>query len=226
MQESERTSSEQNIVTPAHFSSKFTGTAIWAFSSAIGLTWRVRLSGNTSMAPSCSSDQGRIFAFWHSHLLPLSFFFRNSSITAIVSRSRDGILASYIAGKWGHSVISGSSHRGGSTVLRQSLKTLHQKQSIAITPDEPRGPKEQVKSGTAQLAMLSKAPVIVLSVYPQNAWRLNSWDKFIIPKPFSKLTIHVSQPVYANEAPESDDKVESIRKLIQRRFDEAATMAT
>jgi lysophospholipid acyltransferase (LPLAT)-like uncharacterized protein len=74
--------------------------------------------------------------------------------------------------------------------------------------------------------MLSKAPVIVLSVYPQNAWRLNSWDKFIIPKPFSKLTIHVSQPVYANEAPESDDKVESIRKLIQRRFDEAATMAT
>jgi lysophospholipid acyltransferase (LPLAT)-like uncharacterized protein len=136
------------------------------------------------------------------------------------------MLASYIAGKWGHSIISGSSHRGGSTVLRQSLKTLHRKDAIAITPDGPRGPKEQVKSGAAQLALLSKAPVIVLSVYPQNAWRLNSWDKFMIPKPFSKLTIHVSTPIYASEAPESDDKVESVRKLIQGRFDEAAAMAT
>ncbi|MBN1604295.1 MAG: lysophospholipid acyltransferase family protein [Chitinispirillaceae bacterium] len=222
---SEDSRSDHNTLVPAQFSSRAAGTAIWALSSAIGFTWKVSLSGQTNMAPSERADYGRIYAFWHSQLLPLSFKFRDSGIHAIVSRSRDGILASYIAGKWRHSIISGSSHRGGTAVLRQSIKVLNDQGSIAITPDGPRGPREVVKSGAAQLAALSGAPVIILTVKPQQVWRLKSWDRFMIPKPFTRVNIHVSAPLYAGDVPDSNDKVESVRTLIQEKFDVASKLA-
>jgi lysophospholipid acyltransferase (LPLAT)-like uncharacterized protein len=216
---------EEPSTTPVRFSSRFAGTAIWALSSLIGITWRVTVSGHPSLSPAFIANSGRIFAFWHSHLLPLTFIFRNCKVNAIVSRSRDGVLAAYVAEKWGHTIISGSSHRGGSAALRQSLKVLKENGTVALTPDGPRGPKEIVKAGASQLAVISGAPVIVLSVHPQSAWRLNSWDRFMIPKPFSKVTVHVSEPVHAGTIPPSDDKVEEVRKAIQGRFYEAATMA-
>jgi lysophospholipid acyltransferase (LPLAT)-like uncharacterized protein len=217
--------SEESSATPVRFLTRLAGTAIWALSSLIGFTWRVTISGNASLSPASHSGSGRIFAFWHSNLLPLTFIFRNCHVNAIVSRSRDGILAAYVAEKWGHTIISGSSHRGGSAALRQSLKVLKDNGTVAITPDGPRGPKEIVKAGASQLAVMSGAPVIVLSVHPQQAWRLKSWDKFMIPKPFSKVTVHVSEPVQAGTIPPVDDRVEEVRKVIQGRFDEAATMA-
>jgi lysophospholipid acyltransferase (LPLAT)-like uncharacterized protein len=184
------------------------------------------LSGHPSLSPaSPPSDSGRIFAFWHSNLLPLTFIFRNCKVHAIVSRSRDGILAAYVAEKWGHTIISGSSHRGGSAALRQSLKVLKNSGTVALTPDGPRGPKEIVKAGASQLAVMSGAPVIVLSVHPQRAWRLNSWDRFMIPKPFSKVSVHVSEPIHADSISTADDRVEEVRKAIQGRFDEATAMA-
>lgn len=216
---------EDSFTTPVKFSSRIAGRAIWALSSLIGYSWRVKLSGHTSLSPATSSGSKRIFAFWHSHLLPLTFIFRNCHTNAIVSRSRDGILAAYVAQKWGHTIISGSSHRGGSAALRQSLKVLKENGTVALTPDGPRGPKEIVKAGASQLAVMSGAPVIVLSVHPQSAWRLNSWDKFMIPKPFSKVTVHVSEPVHADSVMAAHDKIEEVRKAIQGRFDEAATMA-
>lgn len=225
MHKSDNTRSDQNTHVPAKFSSRAAGTAIWALSSVIGFTWKVSLSGQTDMAPSERAAYGRIYAFWHSQLLPLSFTFRDCGIHAIVSRSRDGILASYIAGKWRHSIISGSSHRGGTAVLRQSIKVLNGQGSIAITPDGPRGPREVVKSGAAQLAALSGAPVIILTVKPQQVWRLKSWDRFMIPKPFTSVNIHVSTPLFAGDVPDSDDKVESVRTLIQERFDVASKLA-
>lgn len=217
--------SEESSTTQVSLSSRLAGTAIWALSSLIGFTWRVTVSGNSSLSPAFRSGSGRIFAFWHSNLLPLTFIFRNCQVNAIVSRSRDGILAAYVAEKWGHTIISGSSHRGGSAALRQSLKVLKENGTVAITPDGPRGPKEIVKAGASQLAVMSGAPVIVLSVHPQRAWRLNSWDKFIIPKPFSKVTVHVSEPVHAAAISQADDRVEEVRIAIQGRFDDAATMA-
>jgi lysophospholipid acyltransferase (LPLAT)-like uncharacterized protein len=225
MHKSDITISDQNPLVPAQFSSRVAGTVIWALSSAIGFTWKVSLSGQTDMAPSERADYGRIYAFWHSQLLPVSFTFRNSGTHAIVSRSRDGILASYIAGKWRHSIISGSSHRGGTAVLRQSLNILKDQGGIAITPDGPRGPREVVKPGAAQLAALSGAPVIILTVKPQRAWRFKSWDQFMIPKPFTRVNIHISAPLYARDIPDSDNKIESFRTLIQERFDAASKLA-
>ncbi|HEX2955714.1 MAG TPA: lysophospholipid acyltransferase family protein [Chitinispirillaceae bacterium] len=216
---------KESNTTPVRFSTRLAGTAIWALSSLTGFTWRIRLSGYPSLSPASPASSGRIFAFWHSHLLPLTFIFRNCHVNAIVSRSRDGVLAAYVAERWGHTIISGSSHRGGSMALRQSLRVLKENGSVAITPDGPRGPKEIVKAGAAQLAAVSGAPVIILSVHPHCAWRLNSWDRFIIPKPFSKLTVHVSEPVYAGNIPPSDDHAEDVRKAIQGRFDDVATMA-
>jgi lysophospholipid acyltransferase (LPLAT)-like uncharacterized protein len=218
-------STEESSATPVRFSSRLVGTVIWALSSLIGLTWRVSLSGHASLSPASKSNAGRIFAFWHSNLLPLTFIFRNCHVNAIVSRSRDGILAAYVAEKWGHAIISGSSHRGGSVALRQSLKVLKENGTVAITPDGPRGPKEIVKAGASQLAVMSGAPVIVLSVHPDRAWRLKSWDRFMIPKPFSKVTVHVSEPLHAKTIISVNDRVEEVRNAIQGRFDESATMA-
>lgn len=142
------------------------------------------------------SAKSTIYAFWHSRLLVTSFIFRKTGKTAVVSSSKDGRIAADVAMKWGHEIIYGSSSRGGLAALRQCVKVLRKGGSIAITPDGPRGPKEVVKPGVAQIAIMSGAPVVPISVEADRAWHLKSWDRFMIPAPFAKLTITLGEPIY------------------------------
>jgi lysophospholipid acyltransferase (LPLAT)-like uncharacterized protein len=191
--------------------------AIWAISSLLGKTWRINLNIPEKLSdPRWIDGPARIFCFWHSQLLTISYVFRNTGKTAVVSPSRDGMRAAIVAKHWNHEIISGSSSQGGSAALRQCLKTLSKNKSIAITPDGPLGPREIVKPGVAQIAHISRAPVITLSTIPAHAWRLKSWDRFMIPKPFTKIKIIAGTPIVNTE--QSDDAVEKLRIRIEERL--------
>ena len=168
---------------------------IWIITTLLGKTWRVRVVSPPSVDIFDAHSAPRIYCFWHSTLLIISYLFRNTGKAAIISHSRDGEVAAWVARKWGHEVIYGSSHRGGAAALRQSVKSIRAGRSLGITPDGPKGPKEIAKPGAAQIAIVSGAPLVTMKVETKSAWRLKSWDRFMIPYPFAKITVTMSEPI-------------------------------
>jgi lysophospholipid acyltransferase (LPLAT)-like uncharacterized protein len=182
----------------------------------LGRTWRFSVDGRGDYDPFHDDGKGCIYAFWHSSLLPLAFYFRNTAKTAIISESRDGTRAAAIAQRWGHTVIHGSSSHGGAPALRRCIRALKSGSTIVITPDGPRGPREIVKKGVAQIALLSGAPVIPVSVVAENALRLNSWDRTMIPLPFSKVSVRIGKPLRFGTGAENKTDVDRFTECIQK----------
>jgi lysophospholipid acyltransferase (LPLAT)-like uncharacterized protein len=182
-----------------------TSAALFLLGEVLGRTWRFSLCTPAGVDPFSAPDRGCMYAFWHSHLLPLSFYFRNTGKTAVISGSKDGARAAAVAQRWGHAVILGSSSRGGALALRACVRTLRAGNAVVITPDGPRGPRETVKPGVAQIALLADAPVFPVCAIARKAWRLSSWDRFMIPKPFTHVDITIGAGLDpAASAAESD----------------------
>lgn len=159
-----------------------------------------------------------IYCFWHSRLLTVAYFFRNTGKTAVVSSSRDGRLAAKIAKGWKHGVIFGSSSRGGSTAVRKCLKVLKNGSAIGITPDGPKGPVEKAKPGAARISIKSGVPIVIINVFADRAWHLNSWDSLMIPKLFARVSITLSDPIDPQGFVHEDNREESLTREIQNRF--------
>ena len=129
------------------------------------------------------------FAFWHRTLLVCAHRFRNKGIAILISPSFDGELIARTVEYLGFHPVRGSSSRGGATGLRNMAEAYNAGHRTAITADGPRGPNMVCKPGVVQLAELVGAPWIgVYYALPNRAWQLNSWDRFLIPKPFSTVT--------------------------------------
>jgi lysophospholipid acyltransferase (LPLAT)-like uncharacterized protein len=190
--------------------------AIFILGEVLGRTWRFSMSGHSDLDPFHDRGKKRLYAFWHSHLLPLAFYFRNTAKTAVISGSRDGARAAAVAKRWGHAVIHGSSSHGGALALRRCIRELQRGNPIVITPDGPRGPRETAKKGVAQIALIAGASVIPISVVPEHAWRLRSWDRFMIPKPFSRVTIHIGAPLEPGIIIADDNPADHFTALIQK----------
>ncbi len=193
--------------------------------SAAGL---VRLWLSTLRAHARSSD-GRvhppdpdverlIYAFWHeSFLAPAKI---RVPVKVLISQSADGELIAQICRHLGLGTIRGSSKRGGAQALLQLLRD-GANSHLAITPDGPRGPRRQVKTGIVLLASLSGLPVVPLGVGFDRAWRFNSWDRFALPRPFSRVVGVLGEPLVI--PPDLDHAgVERER----RRIEEALLAAT
>jgi lysophospholipid acyltransferase (LPLAT)-like uncharacterized protein len=130
-----------------------------------------------------------IFAFWHRTLLACAHRFRNHGIAILISPSFDGELIARTVALLGFHPVRGSSSRGGAAGLRAMADAYAQGQRCAFTADGPRGPNMIAKSGPVQLAQLTGSTWIgAYYALPNRRWELNSWDRFIIPKPFSTVT--------------------------------------
>lgn len=152
-----------------------------------------------------------IFCFWHSQLLmPVGLYrylFRNefipTPITALVSASKDGAFLYEILRRLGISTIRGSSSRRGAQALVEARRALKLGSSIAITPDGPKGPENIAKDGAVVLSRMTQTPIIPLEFVPQRCWRLKSWDRFIIPWPFTKVYVYFHEVI--DPRPEQSD---------------------
>jgi lysophospholipid acyltransferase (LPLAT)-like uncharacterized protein len=142
----------------------------------------------------------------------------------MISNSKDGKRAAAVASKWNYNIVYGSSSRQGFSAYRQCQKLLKSNENIVITPDGPKGPREIVKTGVAHLSFLSKSPVIPLSAKPKHFWRLKSWDRMIIPKPFSPIQISVGEIINPAEFNKNEEGIEQLRRKIEENL-HAITMA-
>ena len=155
----------------------------------LGVTLRYTDVCEPGARPGYDVPPPAVYAFWHRCLLACAWRFRNHGVTILISRSFDGELIARTVEHLGFHAIRGSSSRDGTAGLRNLYRAYLDGHYCAITADGPRGPAMVAKTGVVQLARLADAPVSAFYVYPQRAWELRSWDKFLIPKPFSRVTV-------------------------------------
>ncbi len=166
----------------------------------LGVTLRYHDVVDTGAATGYANPPAAVYALWHRSLLACAWRFRNRNIAILISESFDGELIARTVQRLGFLPIRGSSSRGGAPGLRNMERAFRAGHNCAITADGPRGPLFVAKPGTAQLATLVGSDVGAFYVLPQRAWQLRSWDRFLIPKPFSRVIVAWSNRVTAEPA--------------------------
>lgn len=135
-----------------------------------------------------------VFVTWHGRLLPLLHLYRGRGLVMLVSQHRDGEYLTRLGRGLGYAAVRGSSTRGGYPALRQLVRELRGGRSLAITPDGPQGPRERFKPGALQAARITGAPVIPVLAGADRAWWVEGWDRFLVPKPFARVSVRVGEP--------------------------------
>lgn len=161
----------------------------------LGRTWRIRWVGEEHY-DACRADGGNVIhAFWHGRLLALTFSHRNRAIQILISRHRDGEIIRRITGSLGFGSVRGSTGKGGARAILQMVKKGRAGFDLAITPDGPKGPREKAQGGLLLIAQRSGLPILPLSAASSKGRILNSWDRFRIPAPFSRVIIGYGPPI-------------------------------
>ena len=130
----------------------------------------------------------RIFIFWHENILTPLYLWRNCNLTMLLSRHGDAEVLNRVAGLFGYNCVRGSSRRGAREALAE-MKRYAERTNLAITPDGPLGPRRELERGAIYLASKLQVPLVLLGIGSDRPWRMNSWDKFAIPKPYSRIRI-------------------------------------
>ena len=171
-----------------------------------------------------AKGQNCIYAFWHGSLLMLLQAHHDSGLLIPVSESRDGEFITRVIKNFGLEVARGSSKRKGHKALLALISRMRKGENVGITVDGPRGPLHQVKAGTLFLAGVSKAPIIPVAVSAKRCWVLNkSWDRLMVPVPFTKGLIMFGNPLYINGT--SEEEIESGKRKLEadlQRLSQAA----
>ena len=156
-------------------------------------TWRFRAL-NDGPVGKLRGKEGFIFSLWHGHLLPLLWYHRNEGVLVLISEHRDGELVARAATSLGFGLIRGSTTHGGGRALIALGRELQAGREVAITPDGPRGPANKFAPGALVAAQRSDSYIVPVVAVADRAWRLKSWDRFMIPKPFARITVSYGNP--------------------------------
>jgi lysophospholipid acyltransferase (LPLAT)-like uncharacterized protein len=175
----------------------------------LNLSLRFRVKQNSA------SRQPVIYVFWHRNLLPLLIQHRYTDSVVMISSSKDGQLVAGPAQVLGYTTARGSSTRGGDRAFREILR-LAKNHVVAITPDGPKGPAEQMTDGALYLALLSGLPIVPIGVDIHSEWVVGSWDRFRIPKPFATIELYYGEPTYIRGKEEIPGKMEEIQALLKK----------
>jgi len=183
--------------------------ATYAAISLIGPTLRYSISWEEPPSdPSATHERQVIYSFWHRAVFAGAWLWRNIGAAVMVSRSFDGEFIARTIEKLGFKAVRGSSSRGGAQALLGLKTQLEQGTPVVFTIDGPRGPKYVAKQGPVLLSSATAVPMAAFYVAVQNPWVLNTWDKLIIPKPFSKALVRFSKkiqvPSHAGESQITD----------------------
>jgi lysophospholipid acyltransferase (LPLAT)-like uncharacterized protein len=175
---------------PPAVARRFAGPAI----RVLAASWRIRTVDEERWRPLYQARRPHVFLLWHEALLPLLWQHRRQSIAIVVSEARDGqYLADFAAGL-GYRAVRGSSTRGAARALLGAVRELKAGYAVAFTPDGPRGPRREMKPGIVAAAQRGGGVVVPLHARADRAWRLDSWDRFMIPKPGARVRIVYGRP--------------------------------
>jgi lysophospholipid acyltransferase (LPLAT)-like uncharacterized protein len=191
----------------------------------IGPTLRVCISTEQGGPEIGALGTGAVIqSFWHRCVFPAVYMWRNRGIGVMTSQSFDGEYIARIIGKFGFVPVRGSSTRGGARALLGMRTVLEQGRTVAFTIDGPRGPVFVAKPGPVSLARATGAPLVMFYIALSDAWVLNTWDRFMIPKPFSKALMRVAKVIKVPEHAD-DAAMESYQAEIQAALERVQKFA-
>lgn len=169
----------------------------------LGATWRIEERNVEAWQRLQAAGKPYVLAVWHGQLLGAVWANRFRGISALASTHGDAEIIARMMQRWGYRFVRGSSSQGGREALVQIVDGLKQGATFAFTPDGPRGPRGEPKPGLLVASMRSGAPIIGIRTEISRAWRMGSWDRFAIPKPFATLRLTYTDPWVAPDASEA-----------------------
>lgn len=172
----------------------------------LGRTWRVTTVGGDVIERVHASRRAAVYAFWHGQLLALEYLYRGREIHVLSSWHRDGEVSARLMAALGFGVVRGSTSRGSARGLLGMLAKAKDGFDLAITPDGPRGPAGSVQRGIFFLAEKSGSPIVPLAVAARPSRRLSSWDRFLVPLPFSRVSVVFGEPITPDARAPFDEK--------------------
>jgi lysophospholipid acyltransferase (LPLAT)-like uncharacterized protein len=192
-----------------------------AFIRGLRATVRLRHHGDERLREWERRGEPFILAFWHRHLLLMPYAYRGKRISVLVSQSQDGELIARTVARLGIDSSRGSSSRGGMAGMRTLLRKAAGGWDIAFTPDGPRGPLREVQPGVILAAAATGLPIQPVALAASRAKRLRSWDRFLIPLPFSTVHFIYGEPLRVERRGDQEQAAAELK----RRLDEAEAAA-
>jgi lysophospholipid acyltransferase (LPLAT)-like uncharacterized protein len=166
-----------------------------------------------------------IFAFWHSRILLLSYIYKQLNAAILVSNSADGEIIAQVLQRHGHKTIRGSTRKGGLRALMRQIADMrtHGRPGVVI-PDGPQGPRHKVQPGVILLAQKTGCPIIPLAYSSKKRKIFSSWDRFILPYPWTKGVITYGRPIEV--PPKADTKtIESCAQQLEQELNRITAQA-
>jgi lysophospholipid acyltransferase (LPLAT)-like uncharacterized protein len=161
-------------------------------------TLRINFVNNKAIDELEKQNRNFILGFWHGTMLLPWYLNRNKNFAGLTSKSKDGDLLAKILKKWNYKVLRGSSSEGGEVALGLMIDFAKNGYSIAVTPDGPKGPPYKLKAGAVVSAKKAKLPLILVGIGFKKKRYLKSWDRFQIPRFFTRANVYYSDPVYVS----------------------------
>lgn len=199
--------------------------ADWAFFlliRIIGLTIRYETEGWENFEAIEGANKLPIYSFWHDRIFAGTYFFRNRGIVVMSSQSKDGEYIARFIKRLGYGTIRGSSTRGGTKALVEMIRAMKQGLPMAFSLDGPKGPRYVAKSGAVLLAKKTGNPMMPFVVECRHFFRLKSWDRMQIPRPFTRAKVIIDKPIYVSPDAGEDDLQNGLAQL-QSSLDELVT---
>jgi lysophospholipid acyltransferase (LPLAT)-like uncharacterized protein len=195
----------------------------YGFIRLIGPTLRVCVCREEG-AQQTAGQRPLILSFWHACIIPATYLFRDVGIRVMSSNSYDGEYMGRIIHKFGFVAVKGSSSRNAVRALLGLRRALEQGWAVAFSIDGPRGPRSKVKPGPVALARSSAVAMSTFHIAVQSAWVLNTWDRLIIPKPFSRVLLRFGKLIPVPEDA-SDEDLEGYQRELQNSLDRICEFA-
>jgi len=195
--------------------------------------WVIKILGRTLRFEEVNPEIPRAFwdkeisaigALWHGRLLMMPHIFNGKKLSFLVSSHRDGQIVGKALERFGFHAILGSTNRRGSSALREMVKAIQNGSDVGIVPDGPRGPRQRVQFGVIELARRTGRPVVPISFSASKRKIFKTWDRFLLPYPFSKGVFIWGEPIHVD--PHGDRTyLEERRTLLETRLNELTERA-
>ncbi len=175
------------------------------------------IEGKETVEALSRQNKGALYVSWHQRMFYYIHCFGHKSLYIMISQSRDGEYATKTASLLGFRNVRGSSTRNGTRALREQIRILKDGGVAGVLADGPTGPPRLAKIGPVIMARNSHVPVIPVSCSYDKCWILNSWDRHLIPKPFSRVVCCYGKPLFV-PADVRGEELESYRIELENRL--------
>jgi lysophospholipid acyltransferase (LPLAT)-like uncharacterized protein len=192
------------------------GAAGYPLVSLLGRTLTWRIEGADHFDAAARAGRRPILALWHGRILPATLYWRDRGIVALTSENFDGEWVARLMARFGYRAARGSTSHGGARALVQLRRELAADRAVAFTVDGPRGPARVAQRGAVWLAAATGHPILPFHIEADRFWSARSWDRTMVPKPFSTVAVAIGEPWCVADA--SEAAIEAGRAALEERL--------